>query len=112
MTVEIAGRRLESELPGTQGRLLFAYLTANRFRPVARGELISVLWPERAGRALIALEPYRESGYRVLMRALEARGNVAAALAVYDELRCRLREELGAAPGAVTQALHKQLLTV
>jgi DNA-binding SARP family transcriptional activator len=67
---------------------------------------------ERSGRALIACEPYRESGYRLLMRALEARGNVAAALAVYDELRCLLRDELGAAPGAETQALHKDLLAV
>ena len=65
---------------------------------------------ERSGRALIASEPYRESGYRLLMRALEAQGNVAAALTVYDELRCRLRDELGAAPGAVTKELHKQLL--
>jgi len=65
---------------------------------------------ERSGRALIACEPYRESGYRLLMPALETQGNVAAALTVYDELRCRLRDELGTAPGTVTQALHKQLL--
>lgn len=67
---------------------------------------------ERSGRALIALEPFRESGYRLLMRALEARGNAAAALAVYDRLRRLLRDELGAAPGAATQALHKHLLAV
>jgi len=46
------------------------------------------------------------------MRALEARGNSAAALAVYDRLRRLLRDELGAAPGAATQALHKHLLEV
>lgn len=237
MTVEIAGRRLESELPGRQGRLLFAYLAANRIRPIDRGELATVLWPdrlppttaettltgvlsrlrhlvgpgvlqgreqprlvlgahawidlevaveaihgaesavatrawprvwtsaraalhvarreflaghdapwieerrrslqtiqvsalecigeaglglggseiaaaERSGRVLTAIEPYRESGYRLLMRALEARGNVAAALAIYDELRCLLRDELGTAPSAQTQALHKGLLAV
>ena len=67
---------------------------------------------ERCGRALVALEPYRESGYRLLMRALETRGNVAAALAVYDQLRRLLRDELGAAPGTATQALHRQLLGV
>jgi DNA-binding SARP family transcriptional activator len=67
---------------------------------------------ERCGRALVALEPLRESGYRLLMRALEARGNAAAALAVYDQLRRLLRDELGAAPGAATQALHKHLLAV
>ena len=67
---------------------------------------------ERSGRALIAIEPYRESGYRLLMRALKARGNAAAALAVYDELRCLLRDELGTIPGGDTQALHKELLAV
>jgi DNA-binding SARP family transcriptional activator len=65
---------------------------------------------ERCGRVLIACEPYRESGYRLLMRAFEARGNVAAALTVYDELRCLLRDELGTGPSTVTQELHKQLL--
>src|SRR5207302_11196006 len=201
LAVEIEGRRCEGELPGRQGRLLFVYLVVNRARPVARRELLDVLWPdepphtaettltgvlsrlrhvlgenvlqgreqlrlvlpanswidvevafraiheaesavasddwpqawlsgrvalhvarrefatgydapwieerrqalaavrasalecvgeaglgiggteiaaaERCGRALVALEPYRESGYRLLMRALEARGNVA-----------------------------------
>jgi DNA-binding SARP family transcriptional activator len=236
LAVEIEGRRCEGELPGKQGRLLFIYLVANRTRPVARRELLGVLWPdepphtaettltgvlsrlrhvvgesvlqgreqlrltlpaeawidvevalraiheaetavlsgdwpqawisgrvalhvsrrefaagydapwieerrrslgelqasalecigeaglglrgteitaaERCGRALVALEPYRESGYRLLMRALEARGNAAAALAVYDQLRRLLRDELGAAPCAATQALHKELLAV
>jgi len=234
MAVELEGQRLEDALPGRQGRLLFAFLAVNRWRPIERHELASALWPgerpaasettlagvlsrlrhvlgdqvlegrvqprlvlpvdawldvevavaaihraesavareaweqawlsaraalhvarreflvgfdapwieerrrflhtvrtsalecvgecglglggsetaaaERSGRALIASEPYRESGYRLLMRALEAQGNVAAALTVYDELRCRLRDELGAAPGAVTKELHKQLL--
>lgn len=236
LAVEIEGRRFENELPGRQGRLLFTYLAVNRVRPVARRELLDVLWPhelpqtaettltsvlsrlrhvvgenvlhgreqlrlvlpaeawidvevafraiheaeaaahsgdwpqawiggrvaldvsrrefasgfdapwieerrrslealqasalecigeaglglggteiaaaERCGRALVALEPLRESGYRLLMRALEARGNAAEALAVYDRLRRLLRDELGAAPGAATQALHKHLLAV
>jgi DNA-binding SARP family transcriptional activator len=236
LAVEIEGQRLENELPGRQGRLLFIYLLVNRARLVARRELLDVLWPdalpqtaettltgvlsrlrhvvgenvlqgreqlrlvlpanawidvevasraiheaetavysgdwpqawiggrvaldvsrrefaagfdapwieerrrslgamqasalecigegglglggtelaaaERCGRALVALEPLRESGYRLLMRALEARGNAAEALAVYDRLRHLLRDELGAAPGAATQALHRHLLTV
>jgi DNA-binding SARP family transcriptional activator len=65
---------------------------------------------ERAARALIARAPYRESGHRLLMEALAARGNTAEALLVYDALRRRLREELGAAPSADTQALHRLLL--
>jgi DNA-binding SARP family transcriptional activator len=236
LVAEIEGRRLEVELPGRQGRLLFIYLAVNRARPVARRELLDVLWSdepphtaettltgvlsrlrhvvgeavlqgreqlrlvlppdawidvevglraiheaeaavvsgdwpqawisgrvalhvsrrefaagydgpwieerrqslaalhasalecigeaglglrgteiaaaERCGRALVSLEPLRESGYRLLMRALEARGNAADALAVYDRLRCVLRDELGAAPGTATQALHKHLLEV
>lgn len=65
---------------------------------------------ERAGRELTKLAPYRESGYRHLMRALEARGNPAEALRAYEELRTRLREELGIAPCPETLELHARLL--
>jgi pentatricopeptide repeat protein len=65
----------------------------------------------RAGRELTRLEPYRESGYRVLMRALAAEGNTAEALRVYDDLRRLLHEELGTAPSTPTQDLHRRLLT-
>ena len=65
---------------------------------------------ERAARALIAALPFRESGHRFLMSALAARGNVAEALQVYDDLRVLLRDELGTAPGAAVQALHQRLL--
>jgi SARP family transcriptional regulator, regulator of embCAB operon len=37
--VEIDGSRVEDALPGRRGRVLFAYLTLNRGRPVARDEL-------------------------------------------------------------------------
>jgi DNA-binding SARP family transcriptional activator len=69
-----------------------------------------VLSAERSGRRLVGLEPFRESGYRYLMRALEARGNTAEALRVYERLRRTLRDELGAAPGAESQELHRLLL--
>ncbi len=64
----------------------------------------------RAGRELVRLEPYRESGYRILMEALEGEGNGAEALLVYDALREKLREDLGITPSEVTQALHLRLL--
>ena len=65
----------------------------------------------RARRAdLIERAPYRESGHRLLMEALDARGNTAEALLVYEGLRRRLRDELGAAPSSPTQALHRRLL--
>ena len=39
---------------------------------------------ERAARQLIERAPYRESGHRLLMETLEARGNAAEALLVYE----------------------------
>jgi DNA-binding SARP family transcriptional activator len=59
VVVRIDGRRLEAELPGRQGRLLFVYLAANRVRAVGRDELKEALWPgggpAAAGSALNAL---------------------------------------------------------
>jgi DNA-binding SARP family transcriptional activator len=235
LAVEIDGRRIDHDLPGRQGRMLFAYLVVHRLRPIRRDELVDALWPrtppaaadtalrallsklrrilpestldgraelrlnlprdafvdledaraaihraesalalgdwhrawgaslgplftarrgflpdedaewirdvrhelealhlralecyaqaclgvggtelaaaERAGRELIKLAPYRESGHRQLMRALAARGNTAEALRVYEQLRTLLRDELGIAPCAETLALHAELLT-
>ena len=65
---------------------------------------------ERSARALITEAPYRESGYRALMQVLTRRENVAEALQVYEALRKRLRDDLGATPSTGTQALHRQLL--
>jgi DNA-binding SARP family transcriptional activator len=65
---------------------------------------------ERAARTLVQREPFRESGYRLLMRVLDARGNRAEALRAFDDLRRLLHDELGAAPSAPTQELHRTLL--
>lgn len=233
LAVEVEGRRIEDALPGRQGRLLFAYLVAERLRPVRREALIEVLWPgkppgsadaslrplvsrlrqvlrerlvgrselrvvlppesridievaggclhqaesavslgkwkeawlpaqigwsitsrefltgcegdwveehrrrleadhlralqciaaagthlgvselpdgERAARSLIELAPYRESGYRLLMEALEARGEIAEALFIHDQLRRMLNEELGLTPGREVQIVLERLL--
>jgi DNA-binding SARP family transcriptional activator len=74
---------------------------------IGAGELDTA---ERAARNLIARAPYRESGHRLLMETLSARGNAAEALIVYEALRQRLRAELGAAPSAQTKELHRRLL--
>lgn len=37
----------ESDLPGRQGRLAFVFLVANRSRPITRGELADVVWPNQ-----------------------------------------------------------------
>jgi DNA-binding SARP family transcriptional activator/tetratricopeptide (TPR) repeat protein len=64
----------------------------------------------RAARELVERSPYRETGYRFLMEALAAGGNVAEALRVYDDLRRLLRDELGVAPAVEVQAVHRRLL--
>ncbi len=234
LVVEIAGRRIDGELPGRQGRLLIAYLVVHRLRSIRRDELIDALWPDRpptaadaslrallsklrrllppgsldgrselhlklpadafvdlevareaihraesavaqeqwhrawassmtplftarrsflpdeaadwirqvreelddlylrslecyaraclelggtelagadrAGRALIERAPYRETGYRYLMRALMRTGNTAEALRVYERLRILLRDELGIPPSADTLKLHTEML--
>jgi SARP family transcriptional regulator, regulator of embCAB operon len=235
LTVRLRGTRIEEDLPGRQGRVLFAYLAVHRMRTIPRAELPDILWPdaapaaaeaglaalltklrrglgdsalvgkqelrlvlpanawvdleaardglhraesalamkdwarawgparvaahiavrgfmpgytspwveavrrevhdclvraqecvagsalglggaeiataERAARRLIEIAPLRETGYRLLMRTLVARDDVGEALLVYERLRTALREELGASPSALTQALHRQILT-
>lgn len=61
LTADIAGSRIEDDLPGRQGKLLFAYLVVNRLRPATRPELIDALWgddlpgnPESALSALLS----------------------------------------------------------
>jgi DNA-binding SARP family transcriptional activator/KaiC/GvpD/RAD55 family RecA-like ATPase len=44
LRIELSGRVVTPELPGRQGRALFAYLVVAA-RPVSRDELIDVLWP-------------------------------------------------------------------
>ncbi len=234
LLVELGGRRVEHQLPGRKGRLLFALLTLNRARPVSRDELIDALWPddppaspeaglstllarlrralgdgvivgrqqltlelgsdavidvevaaaqaleaeravdvgdlwraltaaresldvvrrpllpgldapwledrrreladlepplletiaraclalggselvsaERTAKALLGLEPFRESAYSLLMETHARRGNVAEALRVFERLRLLLGEELGALPSPEVTALHERLL--
>src|SRR5919199_1379825 len=118
----------EARFPGRQGRLVFAYLVAEKGKPVPRRELedvraraVSVLaaaslrsgdaaeavkWAEQA----IALSPFRETGYRQLMEAHAAAGNRAEALRVYERCRRLLAEELGAFPSPETEAIYRALL--
>jgi DNA-binding SARP family transcriptional activator len=65
---------------------------------------------ERAAREVIRLAPVRESAYDLLMASLEAAGNVAEALLAYEELRQKLRDELGVAPTERLQARYMRLL--
>lgn len=65
---------------------------------------------ERAARDLVTAAPFRESGHRLLMRALTERGNTAEALLVYEQLRRLLRDELGVAPSVESRDLHSAIL--
>ena len=56
------------------------------------------------------MEPFRETGYLILMKALVESGNVAEALRVYDRLRLLLRDELGIAPSPAVQSVYRRLL--
>ena len=44
---EVSGQRIEEQLPGRQGRLLFGYLVAERTKPADRRTLMELLWPDR-----------------------------------------------------------------
>ena len=65
---------------------------------------------ERAARALIEEAPLGEAGYLHLIEVLAARGKVPEALLAYEQLRTRLRDELGSVPSSRAQALHQRLL--
>jgi SARP family transcriptional regulator, regulator of embCAB operon len=65
---------------------------------------------EECARRLIELAPYRETGHRILMEALERRGNLAEALLAYDRLRVLLRDELGIAPSPAIDDVYRRLL--
>ena len=58
----------------------------------------------------VAIEPYRETSYQLLMRAHAAVGNRAEALRVYELCRSLLSEELGVPPSPQTEAVYLDIL--
>jgi len=63
-----------------------------------------------AAEEAVALEPYRESGYILLMRTHAAAGNRAEALRAHEECRRLLSEELGVDPSPETESVHLEIL--
>jgi peptide/nickel transport system substrate-binding protein len=61
---------------------------------------------------LIALAPFRETGYRRLMEAHVAAGDRAEALRVYERCRRLLADELGAYPSPEIESMYRGLLEV
>ena len=81
------------------------------YAAVALGVGGSELAPgERSARELVVLAPYRERGHALLMEILTARGNDAEALRIYEQLRQRLRDDLGATPAPQLRELQERLL--
>lgn len=69
----------------------------------------AALAAQMAGQA-VSLEPFREMGYRQLMRVHAASGNRAEALRAYHRCREHLANELGVDPSSETEALYLELL--
>ena len=65
---------------------------------------------ETEAQALIALDPLRESGYRLLMRVLAAGGNSVQATCVYAHCARALREHAAAPPSIETERLLHELM--
>ena len=84
-------------------RALDCLADANRLS----GDLLAAV---RAADELIAHEPFRERGYRLLMQAQSAAGNDAEALRTYERCRTLLAEELGAYPSPKTEAVYLKIL--
>ena len=74
---------------------------------IGGGELADT---QTAARKLITEAPLRETGYLLLMRVLDARGNQAEAIQAYEQLRRRLSDELGITPGPGARELHARIL--
>ena len=64
----------------------------------------------RTAKDLVALEPLRESGHRLVMRAHTALGNTAEALRAYEDCRKLIARELGVDPSPQTKALYESVL--
>ena len=63
-----------------------------------------------AARELTTLEPLRESGHRLLIRALAAAGNGAEALWAYEQCRQLIAEQLGVNPSRETKDVYEAVL--
>ncbi|HXL77913.1 MAG TPA: BTAD domain-containing putative transcriptional regulator [Candidatus Eisenbacteria bacterium] len=72
----------------------------------ANNELVLALTHAREA---VRLEPYRESGYRRLMRLLAANGDRGEAVRAYQQCRDLLDKELGVGPSVETESLYNEI---
>jgi len=116
VAMEIAGRGF---LPGEEApwiigqRRELAEIRSRAHERTVEAELTRgrVDLAEIEARALLGHDPLRESGYRLLMRALAAGGNAAQARHVFDDCRRVLREQAQARPSPETERLIEELTT-
>jgi predicted ATPase/DNA-binding SARP family transcriptional activator len=97
--VRAAAVRLERLQAGAVADRVDARLALGRY-----GEAVGEL------EARVVTEPFDERAHGQLMMGLYRSGRQAAALAVYEALRGRLRDELGIDPSPDLQRLHGQVL--
>lgn len=62
------------------------------------------------GHEMLAIQPFREAGHRLVMRAHAAMGNTAEALLAYEACRRLIADELGVDPAPQTKAEHEAVL--
>ena len=98
--VRVAGRRIDRDLPGRQGRLLFAYLAVNRDRVASRDELAEVLWP----RGLPAAPDLALSALLSKLRRLLPVGALEGRSAIRLELGRHARVDVEAARDGIHRA--------
>jgi SARP family transcriptional regulator, regulator of embCAB operon len=114
VAMEIAGRGF---LPGEEGAWIEAArrelsdITVRALETTVEGELLrgNPSVAEREARYLLGLDPLREPGYRLLMRALSAAGNGAQVAGVVADCRRILLEQAGVQPSAETERLFREL---
>jgi DNA-binding SARP family transcriptional activator len=104
-------------LPGLEGRWIEARRAQLRSTLLRALDCLAEVQAERGEHALalrsaeeaVALEPYRESGHRRLMRVHLAAGNRAEAVRALDRCRRLLAEDLGERPTAETEAVLREV---
>lgn len=111
----IAGRPF---LPGIEGEWVDSQRRRLERQHVRSLECLAYMWIANGEPAVaietsskaVALDPFRESSYHLLMRAHVAAGNRAEEMSVYQRLRNLLATELGTGPSPETEARHLGLL--
>jgi DNA-binding SARP family transcriptional activator len=91
-------------------RRRFADMAIGLYLSICEELLAEEKWQsaEDAARKLLAIDPLRENGHRLLMQALAGAGRRADALQQFHALSGLLRQELNVQPDADTVALYKQ----